>query len=228
MAWTVDPDRGAVEVLAFIVRFGLLPLAIARLPRSEQGFAWLCRLLLAIALVFAAVGIAQWATRTVFWNHKVIADNTYASFYRVNSLFWDPSIYGRFLVIAILVALAIMVFGPWRQYDLALGLMIVVLWVGLFFSFSQSSFAALIPAVVLAGVLAWRRRGVAVGGGSAALFVLMGVGPPAPAGAPGTLSAGADQELNRATRGRFELVTNGLRIAADHPVVGVGVGGFTK
>jgi O-antigen ligase len=228
MAWTVDPDRGAVEVLAFIVPFGLLALALARLPWSEQGVAWLCRLLLAIALVFAAVGIAQWATRTVFWNHKVIADNTYASFYRVNSLFWDPSIYGRFLVIAILVALAIMVFGPWRQYDLALGLMIVVLWVGLFFSFSQSSFAALIAGVVVAGVLAWKRRALAVVAASAALFVLMGVGPPAPAGAPGTLSAGADQELNRATRGRFELVTNGLRIAADHPVVGVGVGGFTK
>jgi O-antigen ligase len=32
--------------------------------------------------------------------------------------------------------------------------------------------------------------------------------------------------LNQATSGRTKLVGNGLRIALDHPVVGVGVGGF--
>ena len=228
VAWTIDPDRGALELVAFVMPFGLLAVALARLRWSEIGVTWLARLLFAMALLFAAVGIFQWATHSVFWNQKVIADNTFASFYRVNSLFWDPSIYGRFLVVAILVALAVLLFGPWRQYDLWLCLLIVVLWVGLFFSFSQSSFASLIVGVVVAGVLGWRRHAFVVVGATAALLMLVGVGPPLRATDSPSLSAAADTEINRATRGRFELVRNGLRIAADHPVVGVGVGGFTK
>jgi O-antigen ligase len=42
------------------------------------------------------------------------------------------------------------------------------------------------------------------------------------------LAADEEQGLNRATGGRFDLVKNGLEIALDHPIVGVGVGGFTK
>jgi O-antigen ligase len=38
--------------------------------------------------------------------------------------------------------------------------------------------------------------------------------------------AGSGSELDRATRGRSALVWNGLRIAVDHPVFGVGVGAF--
>jgi O-antigen ligase len=34
--------------------------------------------------------------------------------------------------------------------------------------------------------------------------------------------------LNEATRGRFKLVTTGLRIAEAHPLAGVGVGGFGR
>jgi O-antigen ligase len=34
--------------------------------------------------------------------------------------------------------------------------------------------------------------------------------------------------LDRATSGRFDLISNGLRIAADHPLAGVGVGGFER
>jgi O-antigen ligase len=228
IAWTIDPDRGAVGLLAFLMPFGVLAVALARLPWSERGVAWLCRLLLTMALLFAVVGIFQWATHSVFWNPKVIADNTFASFYRVNSLFWDPSMYGRFLVVAILVALAVLLFGPWRRYDVGLSVLIVVLWIGLFFSFSQSSFASLIVGIVAAGVLAWRRRALAVVGATAALLMLVGFGPPSrPADSP-SLSAAPETGLDRATRGRFELVTNGLRIAIDHPVIGVGVGGFTK
>jgi O-antigen ligase len=228
VAWTIDPDRGALELVAFVMPFGLLALALARLPWSELGITWLARLLFAMGLLFAVVGIFQWATHSVFWNQKVIADNTFASFYRVNSLFWDPSIYGRFLVVAILVALAVLLFGPWRQYDLWLCLLIIVLWVGLFLSFSQSSFASLIVGLVVAGALGWRRHALAVVGATAALLMLVGFGPPVRVAGSPSLSAAADTELNRATRGRFDLVRNGLRIASDHPLVGVGVGGFTK
>jgi putative inorganic carbon (HCO3(-)) transporter len=228
LAWTNDPERGAAELLAFYLPFGLLAVALVRLNWSGDGVVWLFRLLLALGLLFAAVGIWQWATRSVFWNPKVIADNAFATFYRVNSLFWDPSIYGRFLVVAILVTLTVLVFGPWRRWDWYLCFAIAVLWAGLLFSFSQSSFAALIAGVAVAGLLGWRRRGPAVAAAAAVLLTGLGTAVWQPLATGHALAAGEEQGLNRATRGRFELVKNGLEIALDHPVVGVGVGGFTK
>jgi O-antigen ligase len=225
LVWTSDPERGAVELLAFYLPFGLLAVVLVRLDWHAAAVVRLFRLLLAMALLFAVVGIWQWATRSVFWNPKVIADNAFATFYRVNSLFWDPSIYGRFLVVAILVTLGVLLFGPWRRWDWHLGIAVVVLWVGLFFSFSQSSFAALIAGVLVAAVLGWRSRALAVLSATAVLAVAFGTAFSHPQGA--RIAADQEQGLNRATRGRFELVKNGIEIALDHPIVGVGVGGFT-
>lgn len=228
MAWTNDPDRGAVELLAFYLPFGLLALAIVRLDWDMRAVIWLFRLMLAMAVLFAAVGIGQWATRSVFWNPNLKADNAFATFYRVNSLFYDPSIYGRFLVVALVVALAVLVFGPWRRYDVLLTLAVVLLWVGLFLSFSQSSFLALIVGVLVACMLRWRRGTPAVAGAAAVLALALGTAFSHPAGTRQALDSSSEQGLNRATRGRFDLVKNGAHIALDHPVVGVGVGGFTK
>jgi hypothetical protein len=226
--WTEDPTKGAVELFFFVLPFPLLALALARLPWSERALRWLAGLLGAMALLFAAVGLGQWVAKDVFWNPNVVAENAYGPFFRVNSLFWDPSIYGRFLVLTILVALALVLFGPSdRRRDLLLALGIAVLWVALLFTFSQSSFAALVAGAFVAGALAWRRRDLAV---AAAAVLLLGAAAQAgePIHADSVAVAGSGSNLDRATRGRSALVWNGLRIAAAHPVVGVGVGGFER
>ena len=101
-----------------------------------------------MALVFAVIGIVQYETRNIFWNPKVRVDNAYAPsgwFYRVNSVFYDPSIYGRFLVVAILASLVVVLR---RRGDplwaVAAALTIAITWAGLLPSFSQSSFVALL------------------------------------------------------------------------------------
>jgi O-antigen ligase len=225
--WTNDPGEGAVQLFFFVVPFALLAVALARLPWSPRALAWAGGLLVAMALVFSAVGFWQWAMRDLFWNPKVIEDNVYAPFFRVNSLFWDPSIYGRFLVVTILVALVVVLFGCWRRLDPPLVLVVAVLWVALLVSFSQSSFAALVAGVVVAAVLAWRWRSLAAVALVAAIMVPVGVAAPQFERFRDSLSSSADG-LNRATGGRFDLVSNGVRIAADRPVAGVGVGGFER
>ncbi len=98
-----------------------------------------------MALVFAVIGVEQYLTRNIYWNPKVKVDNAYAPvswFYRVNSIFYDPSIYGRFLVVAILASLALVLFAP-RPRRLARGGGCRGDDVGLLPSFSQSSFVAL-------------------------------------------------------------------------------------
>ena len=104
LAWTKDLRQGAIELLAFYLPFGLLAVCLARMVWRRTWVLALLGELVLMALIFAVVGVEQWITRDIFWNPKVLVGNTYAPFFRVNSLFWDPSIYGRFLVVGMLAA----------------------------------------------------------------------------------------------------------------------------
>jgi putative inorganic carbon (hco3(-)) transporter len=220
LVWSDGARQGAISFAAFYLPFTLLALSFARLPWKRRWLAALGTQLVLMALVFAAIGVYQWLTRDIFWNPKVDISNAYAPFYRVNSVFWDPSIYGRFLVVAILTALVVVLYGA-RRDSLYAAAAIVAAWAGLLFSFSQSSFVALIAGVLAAVVLAWERRVVV---GVAALCVLLVA---AGFAAPSVRSQIFD-DTSRATGGRTNLVREGLRIARDHPVTGVGLGGFKR
>jgi O-antigen ligase len=178
-----------------------------------------------MGLVFAVVGFYQYQTRDIFQNPKVINSNAYASFFRVNSVFWDPSIYGRFLVVAIIPSVVLLVRERVRALTPVVVAAIVVLWLGLLISFSQSSFAALLVGVVGAAFVAWRWRAlIAV---AAAVAVLGGIAVSAPQ-LRHSIQHHTSSGLNSATSGRFSLVANGIRIAQAHPLTGVGVGGFKR
>jgi O-antigen ligase len=218
LAWSQDPHQGAIELLAFYLPFGLLAVALARLPWRHEWLGALWVLFVGMAVVFAVVGIYQYETRDVFWNPKVIVGNVYAPFYRVNSVFWDPSIYGRFVAVAILASLVFVVHGAVRRTAVAAAAAICVSWVGLVLSFSQSSFVALVVGVGIIAWFAWGRRTLALLG-VVALVVLV-----AALAMPGV----RHHSLNSASGGRFKLVKNGVAIAAHHPVQGVGVGAFKR
>jgi O-antigen ligase len=228
MLWTTDVRTASVFLFFFALPFGVLAVALARLPWSTLEAGRLFGIVVSIAVVFALVGIWQWIAHDVFWNQDVIAANAYATFYRVNSIFWDPSMYGRFLVLTILAVLTLLLFRTRRgtRFEVALGAAIVVLWVGLLFSFSQSSFVALVCAVVLAAVIAWRWRALVAVGVVAAVMIPVGIASPQLANVRESLDGSARATLSDATGGRSTLVSVGLRIARDNPVAGVGLGGF--
>ncbi|HEX2504968.1 MAG TPA: O-antigen ligase family protein [Gaiellaceae bacterium] len=226
--WAGDATEAAVVLFFFIFPFGLLALAIARLPWRERPPVWLFRLLVAMAFLFAAVGIAQWATKEVFWNEKVMRGNENSVLFRVNSLFWDPSMYGRFLVVAILAILVVLV-GTWaRERLLPLVAVVLVLWVGLLFSFSQSSFMALSVGLAVVALLAWGRRAALALAALLVVSILTLLFAPPLESVRQKLTDGSSESLNKATRGRSDLILNGLKIAAEHPIVGVGIGNFTS
>jgi O-antigen ligase len=220
LVWSDGPRVGAVTLVAFYLPFGLLALFVARLPWKRRWLTALGVQLVVMAFAFAAIGVFQWAMRDVFWNPKVINSNAYAPFFRVNSIFWDPSMYGRFLAVAILAALVVALYGV-RRHALAASAAIVALWVGLLFSFSQSSFVALIVGVLGAVVLAWPPR--AVTALAAATLAVLAAGFVVP-----SVRAEILDNTDRATGTRSKLVTEGLEIAADHPLGGVGLGGFKR
>jgi O-antigen ligase len=223
LAWTTDLRQGAIELLFFYLPFGLLAVSLARLSWRRRWMLALYAELVAMALVFAIVGVEQWITRDIFWNPKLLVGNVYAPYYRVNSVFWDPSIYGRFLVVAILATLVVALFARSGRIVLAAVVAIAAMWIGLLFSFSQSSFTALIAGVIVAAAVAWRRRAIALVAVAAAVFVVVAVAAP---NVRHAVLHHADGGLNRVTSGRSKLVSNGVKIAVHHPVAGVGVGGF--
>ncbi len=225
LAWSKNVQEGAIELLAFYVPFTILALVIARLPWSRLGLRALYAEIVTMAVVFSAVGFYQYETRDIFQNPKVIYANAYAPFFRVNSVFWDPSVYGRFLVVAMVPSLVLMVRGRSLRLALVAAAAVAVTWFGLLISFSQSSFAALLVVVIGAAFVAWRWRAlVAV---TLAVAVLAGISVSQPQ-IRRSIQHHTTSGLNSATSGRFSLVANGIRIAAHHPVLGVGVGGFKR
>lgn len=225
LTWTVDLREGAIFVGAFVLPFGLLAIGFARLPWRGRWLTWLWCGLVGTALLYASIGLYQWATRDVFWNPKVIVGNAYAPFFRVNSIFWDPSIYGRYLTVGILTALAGILLGGVRGWRLA-GLYLVVgaMWVGLFFSFSQSSFVSLAAGVVVAALVVWGRRAAFA---LAALAVVLALGSLALPQVRSRIET-KSRSLSSVTSDRSALVGQGVRITLAHPAGGVGVGGFKR
>lgn len=224
--WTNDVHRGAVYMGAFLLPFGLLALGFARLPWRGRLLTALWGVLVGTAVVFAAIGLYQWWTRDVFWNPRVIVENAYAPFFRVNSVFWDPSVYGRYLAVAILASLTGILLGGVRGWRIAgLYAAVVTTWLGLVLSLSQSSFVALCVGIVVAAGIAWGGRV------SLALLALgvvaLGVALAVPQ-VRDELVGKSRSELRKITRGRSDLVGQGVRIALDHPVAGTGIGGFPR
>jgi O-antigen ligase len=225
LAWSKDVNEGAIQVLAFYIPFTLLALTFARLPWSRLGVRALYAVLAVMAIAFAVVGFYQYETRDIFQNPKVINANAYAPFFRVNSVFWDPSVYGRFLVLAMIPSIVLILRGRSLRWSLIAAAALVVTWFGLLISYSQSSFAALLVVVVGAAFVAWRWRAlVAV---VLAVAVLAGISVAQPQ-VRRSLQHHTSHGLNDATSGRSSLVANGIRIAVHHPLTGVGVGGFKR
>jgi putative inorganic carbon (HCO3(-)) transporter len=225
LAWTKDLHEGAVSLLFFWLPFGLLAVSIARLAWSRRWLSLIYVELVVMALAFAWVGVYQYATRDVFWNPKVIVGNAYAPFYRVNSVFYDPSVYGRFLVVAMLAALVLALYDRDRRVAYASGAAVVLIWPGLLFSFSQSSFAALMVGTAVVAGFRWRWRAALALGITAAVIAAVALGTPH---IRHSLLRESGSGLNKASSGRAKLVTQGIRIALHNPIQGVGIGGFKR
>jgi O-antigen ligase/polysaccharide polymerase Wzy-like membrane protein len=214
MMWTADEHQGAVSMLFFLLPFGFLLTRLAPLRPGRRELRLALGLQAALACLFGAVALWQFATKDVFWNPKVIVGNQYASFFRVNSLFWDASIYGRFMAVTMVLLAGIAVY---RRMAPPLVLLIAFLFAAMYVSYSQSSMFALGLGALTLGVALWPRR------------VIVGVA--ATAGALGMVALVIALHGNSAetvTSDRTHLLDLGRRVIEHHPLVGAGNGGFAR
>ena len=215
LLWTDDLHAGEDVLAYFLLPFGLLVALVARAPFPP----WLPRALAVIAVglgsLFAVVGLIQAATHKLwFFSPAVEVGNAYSSFFRVTSLFRDPSLYGRHVVIGIVVLLVAVLYGKVNPF-LATGL-IGLMFAGLWFSYSQSSMAALfVVTLALAGFAGG--RGLKLVAALTAAVVLLG--------ATGfVLNSARDHSARRFTSDRSRRVDLTWKVFESHPAAGVGLG----
>ncbi len=216
--WTWDERAGGIALAFFVFPFTAGLATLARSPLAD----WLPRALLVtlvtLGTLFAAVGIWQAQTRTLFFGRDVEVANAYTSFFRVTSLFKDPSLYGRYLVVPIAVLLVAILIRRGRPVDwiVATGF-IAFLFTGLYFSYSQSSFVALFVVTFAVAVVGTDRRTRTVLLTCALAATLVA------AGAAGAAIGG--RSAKDITSGRSRLVEVTLEAFAERPLAGVGIGG---
>lgn len=208
-----DISTAVENVCFFFVPFAALfaLLAGARWDRRQARAAAL--VVAAVALLTALVAFGQYATGKLFWNEKVIDGNEAHAYFRVNSIFYDPNIMGRYVALAMLVMAGVVAWGRRREGHAA-AVLFVLLLAALLITFSQTSVLALLGGLLVLFAarfgLGW---GVAAGAGTLAAMAVAVV-----------LVSGAG--LTDETTGRTGLVSGGLELAGERLVAGWGSGSF--
>ncbi len=222
---SIDFDRALENVVFFYVPFALLFALISRIEWTRRLTLACLGTLVVLALAFAGIGFYEYATRHLLLNPKVIASNQLEDAFRVNSLFFDPNIYGRFLALVMLLVAAALLWAT-RWTAVAAGVLVLaVLWGGLVLTLSQSSFTALLVGLAVLGAERWSvRRALALAAvalAAAAAFVAI---------APGVLrlDLGSAQSADDATSGRYKLVRGGVELFEERPLQGWGSGSFAR
>jgi O-antigen ligase len=222
--YSEDLEQATKNVAFFYVPFAVLFRLAADVPWSPRMLRTALRVVGIMALAFAAVAFVEFATgHLLIPNPKVLAANEAKEYFRVNSLFFDPNIYGRFEALAMVMLATVLLWSRRTRESALLAAALAVLWAGLVLSLSQSSFAALLVGLAVLAAIRWRPGVVAAVAGAA---VVAGVA--IVVFSPGTfgLKNTSDRALNRATAGRAKLTEGGLEMARDRPVWGYGSGSF--
>ena len=217
--YSSDFDGALVQTIFFYVPFALLFALLVRIRWTAQLAGRCLIVLLVLAAAFVAIGFVEYGRRELLLNPKVIASNQFESYFRVNSLFFDPNIYGRFLVTVMLAVAAVLLWSRRPALVAACAGGLVLLWAGLVLTLSQSSFTALLAGLAVLGALRW-----GVGRAAALVGGLALVGVVAVLVAPGAV--GVEGSADNVSSGRWSLVRGGVELAAEKPVTGWGSAAF--
>jgi hypothetical protein len=205
-AYSEDVPNAIENIGFFLVPFSALFVLLAELRWDQALLRTGLIAIVAVATACAAVAIYQYFVRDLFFNPELFDANELHVYFRVNSIFYDPNILGRYLALALTVLGACIAWGGSRR-DLVLGALAFALGlVGLAFSYSITGFAALFAGLGMVAILRWRWRGaVAIGAiGAAGLAALLIAG-----GTP-TSDIESDRSIDS---GHYDLVRGGLQLA---------------
>jgi O-antigen ligase len=218
--YSADFDKALQQIAFFIVPFALLFVLLAQIEWTPRLLRLCLGLLVGLALVFSAIGYVEYATKHIFLNPKLLASNDLHTYFRTNSVFFDPNIYGRFLVVAMLAVAATMLQTARAKTVWIGAAVLAVLWGGLVLTLSQSSLGALLVGLATLAVLRWGAKRVLLPAAA-----VVAVAAAAVLVTPSTFGVNL-HNLDSSSSGRSQLVSGGGDLFAARPIEGYGSGAF--
>jgi putative inorganic carbon (HCO3(-)) transporter len=220
--YSPDFSKSLQNVCFFFVPFSLVYALLREVKWDKKLLRYVVWVLALEAVAFVLVGAVEYFSRELFWNDQVIRSNEFHTYFRVNSIFWDPNVYGRYLALVIVIAMSALLWAKERRTFALLTGLVAVLWLGLVPTFSQSSFVALLAGLAVLAALRWSWRWTlaAMGAGAVLAIVIVLFS--------GGVSKLSPDRLNVDTGGRANLVSGGTDLFAQRPLWGYGSGSFPK
>jgi O-antigen ligase len=225
-AYSADFSKALENMVFFYVPFALLFALLREVEWTRELLLQCLAVAVALAVVFAGIGFVEYDRKQLFLNPKVVAADQYGNYFRVNSLFFDPNIYGRFLALVMIGVTTVVLWGVRRRTVLLGGAVLLWLLAGLVTSFSQSSIAALLLGLAVLAAYRWDVRGTIYVTVALAAIALVAVAVAPPSLHLGLTGKGGS--ASNATSGRTKLIEGGLRLFADRPLQGFGPGSFAQ
>ena len=217
--YSEDFSKGLQNVCFFFVPFSLVYGLLREVSWDRKlltAVAWVIGI---SAVCFVAVGTIEWVTRSLFWNSQVIRSNEFHTYFRVNSVFWDPNIYGRYLALVAVVAMSALLWAREKRTLALLTALVAILWFGLVPTYSQSSYAALLAGLVVLAALRWSLKWTVIAAVAGVVITMLIV----------TIAGSFSfDRINIDTSGRANLVSGGVHLFSQRPVYGYGSGSFPK
>jgi putative inorganic carbon (HCO3(-)) transporter len=219
--YSIDFEKALQQMVFFYIPFVLLFCLLRDLEWTPRLMRTCMLVLVVLALLFAGVGFVEYATKTIFLNPKLIAANDVHTYFTVNSVFFDPDIFGRFLALVMILVAAVLLGRRDPREQIGATAVLAILWGALVLTLSRSSLAALLVGLGTLAALRWRATRVLIAGAA-----VIAIGVAAIAITPKTF--GLNQGLNNASSGRADLVTGGIKMFGSRPIWGYGTGAFVR
>jgi putative inorganic carbon (hco3(-)) transporter len=217
--YSPDFEKALQQMVFFYVPFALLMRLLRDLEWTRELAVHCLQVTLVLAVIFVGIGCVEYATKTLLLNPKLIAANNVHTYFTVNSVFFDPDIFGRYLALVMIVTAAVLIYDRRPRVQIGVTVLLAILWGGLVLTLSRSSLGALLLGLATLSALRTKIRPVLVAAG-----VVLVVGGAAIAITPKTF--GLNQGLNGASSGRANLISGGLTMFGDRPIWGYGSGAF--
>jgi hypothetical protein len=221
-AYSEDVSNAIENATFFLVPFGVLFALLAEVRWTRRILGAVLAAVAVAGVAYAIVGIGQYIARDLLLNPDLLGANQNHLYFRVNSLFRDPNVYGRCLALTILALATFCAYGGRPRLTIPVAAAAAVCLGGLGLSFSISSIGALLAGMLVITVLRFGWRWAA----AAALATLAAAAAFAILGGGDRVARGPDRGVTDEVSGRVELSEGGIELFEGRPGWGYGSGSF--
>ena len=223
-SYSEDVSNAIENAGFFLVPFGILFCLLAEARWDRRTLVGVGIVVGLVGTVLAAMAIGQFVARDLFFNKDLLDSNQIKPFFRVNSLFHDPNVLGRYLALGVIGMGAAIAWSRGGRTALAATAAGALMLAGLALTYSITSIAAMLAGLAILAILRYGLRG----GLAAAVAILL-------TGAVFVVTGGADRSdigpargIDDETSGRVGLLEGGWDLIKDEPVTGWGSGAFGR